>query len=217
MLEVALADPAATAATLRSACEEVLAVGQQQEQLIEALLTLARSQRGLDHTEPFDLADVTARVLDARGQNAQALGLDIAATLVPAPVTGDPALAGRLVANLADNALRYNRPGGHVQVMTGTADAHTFLRVTNTGPQVPAAQVQRLLQPFQRLSPGRAAQDRGSGLGLSIVAAIAKAHGAALSARPGPHGGLNVEITFPHPATKRDGHRPSRAIPCSPT
>jgi signal transduction histidine kinase len=196
-LEVALADPAASVATLRSACEEVLAVGQQQEQLIEALLTLARSQRGLDRQEPFDLADVAARVLDARRPAAQALALNIAATLAPAPVTGDPGLAERLVANLADNALRYNRPGGHVQVMTGTADGHAFLRVANTGPQVPAAQVQRLLQAFQRMSPDRAAEAGGSGLGLSIVAAIAKAHGAVLSAHPGPDGGLNVEVAFP--------------------
>jgi signal transduction histidine kinase len=212
MLEVALADPGATADTLRFACEEVLAVGQQQEQLIEALLTLARSQRGLDHKEPFDLADVAARVLDARRHQAQALGLDVAATLVPAPVTGDAALTERLVANLADNALHYNMPGGHVQVTTRTADGHTYLRVTNTGPQVPAAQVQRLLQPFQRLSPDRAAPASGSGLGLSIVAAIAGAHGAVLSACPGPHGGLDVEVTFPPPATSRDKHRPSRAI-----
>jgi signal transduction histidine kinase len=215
MLEVALADPGATAVTLRSACEEVLAVGQQQEQLIEALLTLARSQRGLDHKEPFDLAEVAARVLDARRHSAQALALDIAATLVPAPVTGNPGLAERLVANLADNALRYKRPGGHVQVMTGAADGHTFLRVANTGPQVPAAQLQRLLQPFQRLSPDRAAEAGGSGLGLSIVAAIANAHGAVLSARPGPHGGLNVEVTFAPLATSLDGHRPDRAIRCS--
>jgi signal transduction histidine kinase len=211
-LEVALADPDATAVTLRSACEEVLAVGQQQEQLIEALLTLARSQRGLDHKEPFDLADVAARVLDARRQSTQALALDVAATLVPAPVTGDPGLAERLVANLADNALRYNKPGGHVQMVTGTADGHAFLRVANTGPPVPAAQVQRLLQPFQRLSPDRAAQAGGSGLGLSIAAAIVKAHGAVLSARPRPDGGLSVEVTFPPPAASPDGHRPNRAI-----
>ena len=185
MLEVALADPGATAVTLRSACEEVLAVGQQQEQLIEALLTLARSQRGLDHQEPFDLAEVTARVLNARRQRAQALALDVTAELAPAPATGDPSLAERLMANLTDNALSYNVPGGHVEMATGTTNGHAFLRMANTGPPVPAGQVQRLLQPFQRLNPDRAAQAGGSGLGLSIVAAIVKAHGAVLSARPG--------------------------------
>ena len=117
LLEVALADPAATAATLRSTCEEVLVAGQQQEQLIEALLTLARSQRGLDHREPFDLADITDAGAQRASPQAQALALDVTAELSSAPATGDPSLAERLVANLIDNALRYNIPGGQVEVM----------------------------------------------------------------------------------------------------
>lgn len=204
VLEVALADPGATAATLRSACEEVLAANQEQEQLIEALLTLARSQRGLDHREPFDLADVTTRLLDARRRQAQARGLSINATLTPAPATGDPGLAERLVANLIDNALRYNIPGGRVEVMTGTRNGHAILRAANTGPAVPVGQIQRLLQPFQRLSPDRTGAPGGSGLGLSIAAAIAKAHDAIISARPGNEGGLDIEVTFTTPATSHD-------------
>jgi signal transduction histidine kinase len=204
LLEVALADPGATAATLRSACEEVLVANQEQEQLIEALLTLARSQRGLDHREPFDLADVTTRVLDARGRQAAAQGVRINATLGPAPATGDPGLAERLVANLTDNALRYNGPGGRVDVSTGTRNGHAVLRVANTGPAVPADQVQRLLQPFQRLRPDRTGEPGGSGLGLSIVAAIAKAHGAVINARPGHDGGLDLEVTFAAPAASQD-------------
>jgi signal transduction histidine kinase len=194
MLDVALADPEATAATLRATCEDVLAAGQQQERLIEALLTLARSQRGLDHREPVDLAEVARKVLPA--QQPQAPGPNIRADLAPAPIAGDPRLAERLVANLADNALRYNRPGGRVQVTTGTRNGHAVLLVANSGPEVPADQVERLLQPFQRLSPDRAGEPGGSGLGLSIVAAIAKAHGAAISAQPGPDGGLSIEVIF---------------------
>jgi signal transduction histidine kinase len=207
MLEVTLADPAATAATLRSTCEDVLAASQHQERLIEALLTLARSQRGLDHREPFDLAEVTTRVLDARYPQAQARGLGINAALTPAPATGDPRLAERLVANLTDNALRYNVPGGQVEVMTGTRNGLTVLRVANTGPPVPAGQIQRLLQPFQRLSPGRAGEPGGSGLGMSIIAAIAKAHGAAISARPGDNGGLTIEVIFAAQPPGHDGPR----------
>jgi signal transduction histidine kinase len=205
MLEVTLADPAATAATLRSTCEEVLAAGQQQEHLIEALLTLARSQRGLDHREPVDLAEVTSRVLVARYPQAQARGLGIDATLAAALAAGDPGLAERLVANLTDNALRYNVPGGRVEVTTGIRDGHAVLRVANTGLPVPAGQIQRLLQPFQRLSPDRTGEPGGSGLGLSIVAAIAKAHGATISARPGQGGGLAIEVTFAAPAACHDG------------
>jgi signal transduction histidine kinase len=205
MLEVALADPAATADALRSTCEDVLAAGQQQERLIEALLTLARSQSGLDHREPFDLAEVAALVLDIYRPQAEARGLDITAALAPAPVTGDPRLAERLVANLTDNALRYNVPGGRVEVRTGTRDGRGLVSVANTGPPVPADQVQRLLQPFQRLSPDRAGEPGGSGLGLSIVTAIAKAHEAAISARPGRDGGLSIEAAFGPPAAGPDG------------
>ena len=208
LLEVALADPAATAATLRSTCEEVLVTGQEQERLIEALLTLARSQRGLDHRDPFDLAEITTRVLNARSPRAQALALDVTAELGSAPATGDPSLAERLIANLTDNALSYNVPGGQVEVSTGTRNGHAFLLMANTGPPVRAGQIQRLLQPFQRLNPDRADEPGRSGLGLSIVAAIAKAHDAALSVHPGNHGGLSVEVTFAAPATGHDN--PSR-------
>ena len=208
LLEVALADPAATAATLRSTCEEVLVTGQEQERLIEALLTLARSQRGLDHRDPFDLAEITTRVLNARSPRAQALALDVTAELGSAPATGDPSLAERLIANLTDNALSYNVPGGQVEVSTGTRNGHAFLLMANTGPPVRAGQIQRLLQPFQRLNPNRADEPGRSGLGLSIVAAIAKAHDAALSVHPGNHGGLSVEVTFAAPATGHDN--PSR-------
>jgi signal transduction histidine kinase len=202
MLEVALADPEATAATLRATCEDVLAAGQQQERLIEALLTLARSQRGLDHRDPVDLAEIARKVLPAHQPGApgpHADGPSIRAELVPAPIAGDPRLAERLVANLADNALRYNRPGGWVRVTTGTRNGHAVLLVANSGPEVPADQVERLLQPFQRLSPNRAGEvggSGGSGLGLSIAAAIASAHDAAISAQPGPDGGLSIEVIF---------------------
>jgi signal transduction histidine kinase len=194
MLEVALADPAATTATLRATCEEVLATGQQQERLIEALLTLARSQRGLDHREPVDLAAVAAKVLGSRAPRSPGPG--IRTSLAPAPMAGDQYLAERLVANLADNALRYNVADGWVQVTTGTRNGRAVLLVANTGPQVPADQIQRLLQPFQRLGQDRVGEPGGSGLGLSIVAAIASAHGAVISARPGPDGGLSIEVSF---------------------
>ncbi len=204
---MALADPAATAATLRAIWEDVLEAGQQQERPIEALLTLARSQRGLDHREPVDLAEIARKVLHAH--QPQAPGLSIRAELAPAPIVGDPCLADRLVANQADNALRYNRPGGLVQVTTGTRNGHAVLPVANSGPEVPSDQIQRLLQPFQRLSPDRAGEPGGSGLGLSIVAAIAKAHGAAISAQPGPDGGLSIEVIFAALTVGHSGRDPS--------
>ena len=83
-----------------------------------------------------------------------------------------------MVANHADNALRYNVADGWVQVATGTRNGRVVVRVANTGPQVPADQIQRLLQPFQRLSPDRAGEPGGSGLGLPIVAALTVGHSA---------------------------------------
>jgi signal transduction histidine kinase len=195
--EVALGDPEATVGTLRASHERVLAAGKQQERLIEALLTLARSERGLDEREPFDLAAVTATVLHARRDEAERRGLYVHATLEPAETSGDPRLAERLVANLLDNALRHNTPQGRIDITTTSRNGRAVLSVANTGPLVPAAELERLLQPFQRLCADRTDQSDGTGLGLSIVVAIATAHGATLTTRPQRGGGLDVEVDFP--------------------
>jgi signal transduction histidine kinase len=202
LLQVALADPDADSQALRSACQQALVLGDQQERLIEALLTLASSERGVEQWEPFDLADIAAKVIEDRGQEAGGRGLAIAATLAPAPATGDPSLAESLVANLVDNALRYNVAGGRIDVSTSMTAGRASVRVTNTGPVIPADQLDRLFQPFQRLGRDRIGHDLighggGRGLGLAIVRAIAHAHAAALTARPRPEGGLDIEVGFP--------------------
>jgi signal transduction histidine kinase len=200
--QVALADPGATIETLSAAHERVLASGAEQEQLIEALLTLARGQAGLDKREPFDLAAVTSQLLAARQPEADYRNLTLHADLGPAPAAGSPRLAERLVANLIDNALRHNVPTGQVAVTTGTKNSRAFLSVANTGPVVPAAALDRLFQPFQRLPADRTSRGEGLGLGLSIVQAIADAHGASITVRPQSGGGLLVEMTFPDPDTQ---------------
>ena len=197
LLQMALTDPRPTLAAFQATCEEVLAAGDHQEQLIEALLTLARSQRGLDRREPLDLAAITSGVLQAREPDAAARGLAISASITTAPVLGDARLLERLAANLIDNALRYNIPHGRLDIQVTAGEGHPRLTITNTGPVIPAGQAGRLLQPFQRLSASRTAGDEGIGLGLSIVAAIAKAHHATLTITPVPHGGLDIEISFP--------------------
>jgi len=212
---VALADPDATAHTLRAAHERVLAAGAQQEQLIEALLTLARGQAGLGTREPFNLAEIAGQVLRARRPEAELRGLEMHAALTAAPAAGDPRLAERLAANLVDNALNYNLSHGHVDVTTGTRNGQATLTVVNSGPAVPAAEVDRLLQPFQRHGADRTGHRKGLGLGLSIVQAIATAHGATLAIHPGPGGGLRVEVTFPPVGTgSTAGTRtPQRRLP----
>jgi len=197
MLQVALADPNLTLDSLRAACEEVLDAGREQERLIDALLTLARSQRGLDRKEPVDLAAVTGEVLHTHESSAAAGGLHVDAALGDATVAGDARLIYTLVSNLVDNAIRHNITGGRVEVALAASTTEATLTVTNTGPPVAPDQVSRLLQPFQRGTPDRTAGPNGLGLGLSIVAEIAEAHGAGLDVRPGPEGGLTVVVSFP--------------------
>ena len=197
LLQMALTDPHPTLAGYRSVCQDVLEAGEHQEQLIEALLTLARSQRGLDRRDRLDLAAITRHALDARQIRTAARGLAITASLGPtAPVAGDARLLERLASNLIDNAIRHNIPGGQIRVQV-SADGQPALRISNTGPVIPADQVTRLLQPFQRQPATRPAGQDGLGLGLPIVAAIAKAHHATLNISPGPHGGLDIDIRFP--------------------
>jgi signal transduction histidine kinase len=190
LLQVALADPAASVATLRTACAEALELGGQQERLIAALLTLASGEGGVERWESFDLAEIAGRVLGVR----TVPGIAVEATLGPAPAEGDPRLAESLVANLVDNALRYNVPGGSVTVSVTAIDGRAVLSVSNTGPVIPAEQVDRLFQPFQRLTGERL--QGGYGLGLAIVRAIAEAHNAALTATARPEGGLDVRVRF---------------------
>jgi len=196
LLEVALADPDARGATLRGTCERVLAAQADQERLIEALLMLARSQRGLERRDPLDLAAVAREVIETHDAQAGARGVLVDAALTTAQTLGERRLVGRLVSNLVDNAIRYNVAGGRLQVAVHARGDRVVLRVANTGPRVPPDQVPRLLQPFQRLNAGRGTRHDGLGLGLSIVAAIAQAHGATLEVLPGDEGGLEVEVAF---------------------
>jgi signal transduction histidine kinase len=200
MIEVALADRRADAAALRHVCERVLAVGAEQERLIEALLTLARSQRGLDRREPVDLAALAGRIVAQRstagGGEPAVPPVHVDSALGPAQTAGDRRLLERLVANLLDNALHHNTPGGWVTVRTETDRDLATLHVANSGPVIPPDQAEVLLQPFQRLAPPSRRRD-GLGLGLSIVAAIAAAHGANLATEPRAGGGLDITVSFP--------------------
>jgi signal transduction histidine kinase len=197
LLQVALRDAGATVEQWRCTGQEVLESGKQQERILEALLTLASSEGGLNHRRPVDLSEVTADRLLAIGNQLDRQPLRVQASLSPATLLGDPDLIERLVANLLDNAVQHNIPGGNVDLTTATRDGHATLSVANTGPPIPPAQVDRIFQPFQRLGPVRTNRNDGHGLGLSIVRAIANAHGAALTAHARPEGGLHIEVTFP--------------------
>jgi signal transduction histidine kinase len=196
LLQVALANPDASAASLRATCEELLASGRDQERLLDSLLTLATSERGLAIREPIDLAQTVAGVVEGARATADARQVRLQTSLGRAGVVGDSALLERLVANLVENAIAYNHPGGTVEVDTGTKAERAFLSVVNTGPVVAPGEVERLFEPFQRQSGNRTATDRGHGLGLSIVRAIATAHDAEVTAEARPEGGLAMTVSF---------------------
>jgi signal transduction histidine kinase len=120
--------------------------------------------------------------------------------LDPVQVRGEQRLLERLAENLVENGVRYNAPGGFVDVRTAARDRTAVLRVENSGPLVPAATAARLLEPFER--GGRARDGDGAGLGLSIVRAVAEAHGGRVALFPRREGGLAVEVELPTGQTR---------------
>jgi signal transduction histidine kinase len=190
-VDVVLDNPDSTPGDFRGMAADIRAGVDHAEHLIGALLILARTERGLIACEEVDLATAAEDILDTF-----AVGdLQVHAALEPAVISGDPMLAERLIANLIDNAVRYNIAAGDVWISTSTVAGRTELIVANTGPVISPADADRIFQPFERLSH-RTSQD-GSGLGLAIVASIAAIHGGTAAARPREDGGLSVTVTIP--------------------
>ncbi|MEV4619019.1 HAMP domain-containing sensor histidine kinase [Asanoa sp. NPDC049573] len=192
LIQVTLADPDADVASFRAGYADLLALGEQQERLVAALLALARGEQGPLAGEPVDLA-----ALVAGADTPSIVRTDLQPAVVP---RADPTLLASLVDNLIDNAVRYNVEGGRVDVSTRTRGERAVLTISNTGPVVPADAVELIVRPFQRLGPARAHRGGGSGLGLAIVRAIAESHAADLRLLPNPGGGLTVTVDFPVPS-----------------
>jgi signal transduction histidine kinase len=195
LVDVNLADPGASPAQLRATLEKIRTVTDESEHLVMSLLALAKSERGLDHRTPVDLAAVAQVTISSPPLGGDGLRVD--ASLQPAVVAGDRALLQRMIGNLVDNATRYNVQDGWVRMGTGVSDGRVFVRVANSGRQIPAHLVSLLFEPFRRLDGDRMADRGGAGLGLSIVRAIATAHGGQACATPLAEGGLEVMITLP--------------------
>ncbi|MEY2477669.1 MAG: hypothetical protein QOG87_2984 [Actinomycetota bacterium] len=191
-VDVALADPDASTDELRSTAERVRDAVGRSERLIESLLVLARSDRGVVERERVDVAPMVRRVLAATPTG----DLRVDSALAPLVVEGDPALIERMVANLVENAVRHNvAEGGWLRVEVGDGR----LRVTNSGEVIEPGDVEPLFEPFRRIGMARTRSDRGAGLGLAIVRSVAVAHGAKASARARADGGLEVEVAFAPP------------------
>ena len=190
-MDVVLAKPEPTRDELVSMAADVRQAADHSERLIEALLVLARNDQARALTDPLDLAAVAEDALEGRTAN----GITITTTLHEAPVTGDGVLLERLVANLLDNAERYNIAGGTVAISTTTHDAISVLHVVNTGVVVPADMVERLFLPFTRLDD-RTRHD-GFGLGLALVSSIATVHNGTVHATAVSTGGLDITVRLP--------------------
>ena len=190
-IDVVLGNPDSTPNDLRGMAMDIRAAVDHAEHLIGALLLLARNERGLTVREEVDLATAAEDVLDTACLDDR----QVHATLEAAVISGDPVLAERLIANLVDNAVRYNLPGGDVWISTSSTEGGTQLTVVNTGPVISAADAGRIFQPFERLSD-RTSHD-GFGLGLAIVASIVAVHGGTVTARPRDGGGLSVTVMLP--------------------
>ena len=191
-MDVVLAKPEPTREELVSMATEVRQAVDHSQRLIEALLVLARDDQARALTDPLDLAAVAEDALEGR---AAAVDITTTTALGEAPVTGDGMLLERLIANLLDNAERYNIAGGTVAISTTTDNGLSLVQVVNTGTLVPAGMVERLFLPFTRLDD-RTRHD-GFGLGLTLVSSIAAVHGGTVHATAVPAGGLDITVRFP--------------------
>ncbi|MFJ8669504.1 sensor histidine kinase [Streptomyces sp. NPDC093600] len=197
LLEVHLSDPGAPV-ELQQLGKTLLATNERSEQLVEGLLLLARSDNQVVERKPVDLAEVASRAIDQVHGEAEAKGVEIRGERGPAVVQGNGVLLERIALNLVQNAVRYNLPeGGWVEVTTETQHGQAVLVVSNTGPVVPAYEIDNLFEPFRRLRQERTGSDKGVGLGLSIARSVARAHGGRIIAEPRDGGGLVMRVTLP--------------------
>jgi len=196
-LDVTLDGQAADTESLRAMGQVIRAAVTRSERLVDGLLAMAESERGIDRTERVDLAGFVGPALDRVADSAREAGIRTAVTLHEAPVAGRRVLLERLVENLADNGVRHNRPGGWLAILTACHGHTVTLVVESSGPPITADQATSLFEPFRRLHADRVGSARGSGLGLSIVRAVARAHAGDATAAPVAGGGLRVTVTLP--------------------
>ncbi len=196
-LDVALSNPHVTPAELQEMAEVIRGAIDRSERLIDGLLFLARSESGLPERQSVDLATVARDVVGYFAVAAKNKEITLRDDLSPAGVAGDAALLERLVGNLVENALAYNHEGGWVEVKTRQTQDAAELVVNNSGPILSAESIDTLFQPFRRLTRDRTASSGNIGLGLSIVRAVARAHGGDAEAQPRTSGGLDVVVHLP--------------------
>ena len=195
-LDVTLARPDASVDELRHMGATVRTAVDRSDRLITSLLALAQVEEGLDVTQTTNVAVLAREALARHETQLAERGLDVQTQLEPVVVNGDPGLLDRLLDNLLDNAARYNVDNGWVRVTTRPEAGVVEVAVASSGRPIAAEEVDELFAPFRRLE-ARTGSQRGMGLGLSIVRAIARAHGGTATATPIDAGGLCVTVRLP--------------------
>jgi signal transduction histidine kinase len=196
LIDEALANRGASPEELRAILEQLRVNSEETEGIINALLLLARSERGIERWSAVDLAAVAGSVITRAGAEAITRGVELQSELVAAPVAGDPNLLERVAGNLVENGIRHNVAGGWVRVTTGSDGGFGVLHVSNGGRVLDPEGVAGLVEPFRRDGADRSSTAAGFGLGLSIVDAIVTAHGGRLRLAARPDGGLDVSVTL---------------------
>ncbi|RIJ76421.1 sensor histidine kinase [Nakamurella silvestris] len=200
-IDVTLADPAADVEDLRRMGEIVREATDQADRLLGSLLILARTQaRGLGPIENVDLATLVDPAVASVATEWQAKELRLTVDGSPTPVRGDPALLGRLVGNLIENAVRHNVQSGWITISTSVEGDRGVLQVASSGPVIEPDKVVQLFEPFRQGARARTTRT-GTGLGLSIVRAVVSAHAGTVTAVAVPDGGLSVRVTLPLAST----------------
>ncbi|MFJ8045302.1 sensor histidine kinase [Kitasatospora sp. NPDC096147] len=198
LLEVQLSDPGASP-DLQQLGKTLLATNERSEQLVEGLLLLARSDNELTERRPVELAEVAQRAVEVTKPEAAGREVEVRSELHPAVVGGNGVLLERIALNLLQNGIRYNTPGGWVEITSAPAPGGGGeLTVSNTGPVVPGYELEHIFEPFRRVKGAdRTRSDKGVGLGLSIVRSVVRAHGGAIEATARPGGGLTIRVRIP--------------------
>ena len=207
LVEVAMTTSGGVDPDLNRLGAQLLLVNERNERLIEGLLVLAESDRGLVGTAPVHLDELVAAALTNYTELASEHGVDLRRGLAPRQVDGDPILLERLISNLLHNAIKYNEPGGWVEIVVAETPA---MVVHNSGQQLPTEAIPALFEPFRRRVADRTNHRDGAGLGLAIARSIVTAHNGTITATPGTQGGLRISVTLRQPEPPRVGHTTGR-------
>jgi signal transduction histidine kinase len=199
LIDEALANRPASPDELRTILEQLRANSEDTERVIDALLVLARSERGIERWSPVDLTSLVASAVDQSAAEAVGAGVTVSSSLEPVVVSGDQSLLECLAGNMVENAIRHNVIGGTVAVSASSCNRsqEAVLEVENTGPVLDPGSVNGLVEPFRRAGPDRASHDGGVGLGLSIVNAVVTAHHGTITLTARQEGGLLVRVQLP--------------------